>query len=165
MTTPTHLLLGLVIGKISILAGIHADPQVVYTLGAVSALIPDIDIVYYGLGVNHHQSLLHKPFVWFTGLLFVALYFIIMHETILLSYVIIFSLGVLSHFLLDMGNYTEGVRWLWPISRKSFHLFPLAKQAKQWKKRFTIFTHHPAFLFEGTILISSLFFIIFFNNP
>jgi len=162
MTTPTHLLIGTVIAKAALLTGAPVNAQHIYTVAIVSASIPDIDVLYYGVNPQHHKSLLHKPIFWVSLFILwfgVKQYILVSASSSLLTLI---SIGLWSHFLLDTGNYTTGVQWLWPFSKKIFHYFPFADRPKTAKKRWQICLHHPTFIFELTLIFGSLLFLRFF---
>ncbi len=158
MSTPTHLLVGASIAKAAALMGAAAAPEHIFAIAMISAVAPDIDILAYGYGTKHHASLLHKPVVW-TGLFAVIF---ATNAALALPYshtILIAAIGVLSHFILDTGNYSEGVQWLWPLSAKVVHFFKLAKRPDSVKERWHVFSRHPAFAAEALIWIGTIAFL------
>jgi len=161
MSTPTHLLIGAVIAKTAMLYGFSDTPQQTYLVSLFSSVLPDIDVVTYGYGPQHHKSLFHKPFFW--GCIIVFLFiFQALFGLIPLNDIYLISLALFSHFILDTGNYTEGVQWFWPLSKKTIHFFKLVQRPDTRKERKQLFMHHATFFAETLIVLGSLFYLFAF---
>lgn len=158
MSTPTHLLVGASIAKAAALMGAPAAPEHILAIAMIAAVAPDIDILVYGYGTKHHASILHKPVIWAS--LFSVAY--AANAVFALPYanaLSIAAIGVLSHFILDTGNYSQGVQWLWPFSDNVLHFFKLAKRPDSLKQRWQVFSRHPAFAAEALIWIGAIVFL------
>ena len=138
MTAKTHILGGIFAGElVSVAGGIAITSVPVLLAGAAAgALVPDIDhrgskisrssaagsiTSFLLLALTTHRGAIHTPvFVLFCGLVLGALSFF---SSGLIGPVLLEGLliGMLSHLILDTLN-PGGIMWLWPISRKKFHL-------------------------------------------
>jgi membrane-bound metal-dependent hydrolase YbcI (DUF457 family) len=156
MSTPTHVLTGLAIGKIMIAAGIPVDPLRVFEVAVVSANLPDIDVIRYGITPAHHKSILHKPAVWIGAIALVWTIAAFRLLPISLPLLGVFAVGILSHFVLDTGNCTTGVQWLWPWSPRISHYFAFAVRPNSHRKLFSVYLHHAAFRFEASLWATML---------
>ncbi len=92
--------------------------------GVFFSLIPDIDFLVElfkhgsvgGKFVREHRELLHFPILYAPLILCVYLIFGSMWALML-------GFGLLGHFLHDSVGIGWGVKWLWPISKRSFKFF------------------------------------------
>ena len=99
---------------------------VVSVVSAFSALLPDIDIEgskvnnkagIVGKGVSSvfsHRGFIHTPILY---VVLYALMSMVLPQVICLGFLI----GTISHLVLDTFNY-KGIMWLYPLSRKHFHI-------------------------------------------
>jgi membrane-bound metal-dependent hydrolase YbcI (DUF457 family) len=139
MTTPTHILVGISIARIATHFGLVPDSVQTYMISAISANIPDLDVLKYGINPAHHKSLLHKPFIWFVLITLLTVSALTPYPILSIPELWLFSIGLFSHFILDTGNYTEGVQWFWPFSTHVYHYFKLIQKPDTAKKVFNVF--------------------------
>ncbi len=85
--------------------------------GIASALLPDIDIVTAAFGRWRHREVTHYPILYVP--LFVLVFIFLPHE-----FALLFTLGVLAHFVHDTIGTGWGISWLWPFTPRRFLLFP-----------------------------------------
>jgi membrane-bound metal-dependent hydrolase YbcI (DUF457 family) len=151
------------------------DNKWLYALGFVAGAIPDCDLLYYMAkkkmknkqftadAVNHRQTYMHAPLfylVLLTPLFIVASLF---HMTTLYQALVLLSIGVFSHILLDMV-WVGGVPLLYPFQRGMYGFFLkhsrrqlqtyIAKHGNDW---FGFYMQHPLFYFECCFLTMMMF--------
>ncbi len=85
--------------------------------GIASALVPDIDIVTAAFGRWRHREVTHYPIVYLP--LFVLAFLFLP-----LAFALVFTLGVLAHFVHDTIGTGWGISWLWPFTPRRFLFFP-----------------------------------------
>lgn len=136
MLTPTHVA-GSYIACVAWLTflrrrakGNIADTSRLLVLGAISGLIPDLDIIYlywtrgsqvFGDQVGaHHAFITHTPF--FYVVVAMTLVAIPWHSSVGKRFVVatVVLVGAISHLILDCVTIGWGVMWLYPISNQLF---------------------------------------------
>lgn len=145
-----------------------------YALGFVAGAIPDFDLLYYMAfkkrkntiftadAVNHRQTIMHAPLFYMAVLLPLSAIAYFGHITLLYQIVVLLSVGVFSHILMDMV-WVGGVPLLWPF-HKDMHGFFL-KSSQRMMQRYMkahgndwmgFYMHHPLFYMEGVFLLFML---------
>ena len=126
MTYKTHFIGGICAAGLASMMMPVENIAVVAGVSAFSALLPDIDIegskvnnkagvVGKGISsVSKHRGFIHTP------ILYIALYYV-MSMFLPMAVCQGFLVGTISHLVLDTFNY-KGIMWLYPISRKHFHI-------------------------------------------
>ncbi len=158
MTTPTHIVFGIVLAKISVDTGmIPATSSIVYPLSIIAANLPDFDVLYTPMSKNHRESLLHTPLFWF---IIIGVSYIVgaLQQTIL-PYIHILTIGIVSHFLMDTACMRSGIRWLYPFNKKFFNILHSVTDMHLENKKVFIKTYvrHPVMLIESIILCALIF--------
>ena len=137
-----------------------------FALGFIAGGIPDLDLLYYMAfkkkkntiftadAVNHRQTFMHAPLFYLAILLPLLLISLLGHFTLLYQIVVLLSVGVFSHILLDMV-WVGGVPLLWPFHKGMQGFFIKSSQkmlAKYIKAHgndwMAFYMHHPLFYFE-----------------
>lgn len=99
-------------------------PQTTLLLGAVFAVLPDIDFpiewlsrgTVGGKKLGFHREITHYPLIYLPIIAMIAF----------LAgsfWAILLSLGLIFHFLHDSLGMGWGVKWLWPFDRRNFKFF------------------------------------------
>ncbi|QAT43069.1 metal-dependent hydrolase [Aminipila luticellarii] len=138
----THSLGGVAAGLVVIAAGNITEPaqQATVMAGAVlGSLFPDIDhrqswiahkapvAANITAGLFKHRGAIHTPvFVLIAGILLSLLNQFWLQNRAYPAGIFIqgFIPGMISHLILDTLN-VQGIMWLWPLSRKRFHLLSI----------------------------------------
>jgi hypothetical protein len=115
---------------VGVLAGIFFQTGTTFSwyffvFALVSALLPDIDMLWYWYAkkyrtskvLDNHRSITHYPVVYIPVVLVLYFYFGF-------HIAIVFSLLVLYHLVHDTFFIGWGVKWFWPVSQRSFKIFP-----------------------------------------
>lgn len=137
-----------------------------YIVGFLAGAIPDFDLLYYMAfkkkkntiftadAVNHRQTFMHAPLFYLAILLPLLLVALVGHFTLLYQVVVLLSVGVFSHILLDMV-WVGGVPLLWPFHKGLQGFFIQSSQrmlARYIKKHgndwMSFYMRHPLFYFE-----------------
>jgi hypothetical protein len=89
----------------------------VLLLAVIFSLLPDIDLILPKRMTGGHRGLLHAPFLYFVSGIFVY---------ITCGPVIgfMFFAGTFYHLIHDTFFLGWGIKWLWPLSSRSFKFFP-----------------------------------------
>lgn len=126
MTTATHTVVGYLIAKLWIHAGIlpaSLEPQII-GVSILAANAPDVDALAIWRGFKHRvRSPFHKPIIWAALLVPLLAYAHLSDLTFIYSYLMMILLGVFSHFVLDSIDFSPGITWFWPVSRKSYSIW------------------------------------------
>ena len=148
-------------------------------LGAVLGFLPDIDVFYAfyksaALTINHSVAnhrlyLTHTPLIWLV--LGLVISFLFWKKPFWKHFGLIVWVGAWSHMLLDSIDY--GVRWLWPISEKTYALISgnigVSAQANNffsyWFGFLTVYSLTPTFYIELIIIISAIWVFFKSNKP
>jgi len=134
MFLPPHLASGYLLGK-----GLKHSPWTIFPFIPVlifASIIPDVDGVFSASVAGHH-SVIHTPIFWITlfGLMVFA------NKRTNIDKIKPISLGIFLgtqlHLFTDWFTArTVGIRWLYPLSNRDFHLFPIYPengQVKVWE--------------------------------
>jgi hypothetical protein len=145
-----------------------------FIIGFLAGALPDLDLVYYMLykkkknkpftadAVNHRQTVMHAPLFYLAILTPLFILSSMLHATLMYHILVVLSIGVFSHILLDMV-WVGGVPLLWPM-QKGLYGFFLKHSRKQLQAYirlhgndwFGFYMHHPLFHFECAFLIFML---------
>ena len=87
------------------------------SLCMIFALLPDIDLILPRKLVRGHRGFIHYPFFYIIAS--VLVYFIFGSV-----WAFVFFVATIYHLLHDTLFLGWGIKWLWPISSKSFKFFP-----------------------------------------
>lgn len=81
------------------------------------AVFPDVDYLFsWILGRDIHRSITHSMFMVFLGFFIIYLGFVILRKKLDgAKFGLFFSLGILSHLVLDMLFGYPGIRLFWPL--------------------------------------------------
>lgn len=157
--------MGMVIARSAQIAGFVSPPApATYITVLAASNIPDIDVLFYGLSPRHHvKSLLHKPLFWCALLVLLTVFRLISGIPIPGTDIALVGISLFMHFILDTGNYTEGVQWLWPFSDKVFHFFPFVERPKKFIHRLHAYRKSPTFVWETTLWVVFFPYIFLFR--
>lgn len=129
MTTFTHTAIGYFIARGFATAGILPDANSTYLLSMVFANAPDIDGIMVTRRLYTHRenfySLCHYPISWLI-LSFFAFGISLYQPPVFGEYVIMASIALLSHFLLDSFDIFDGIAWLGPFIKTKFSFVTLS---------------------------------------
>lgn len=142
------LVTGLFIAHVLYLFSGNPTPLWAYVLGAIMAVIPDLDILPFVFrqqppDLTHRNTVIHQP-----------LLFIVLPTLILFffssSVALLWALPLIFHYLHDTFGTSMGLQWLYPFSRLKFAFFDLDNRRQ---RRF--FVAHPE-NFSGMTLDEAL---------
>lgn len=144
--------------------GVHS--QWMFALGFLAGGLPDLDLLYYMAfkkrknsifgsdSVNHRQTFMHAPLFYLAIFFPLLLISQLIHSVELYQVVVLLSVGVFSHILMDMV-WVGGVPLLWPfdLSMHGFFIKSSQKMLAQYVKKhgndwMAFYMHHPLFYFE-----------------
>ena len=170
MTYKTHFIGGICATGLASMVMPIENLAVVGAVSAVSAFLPDIDIegskvnnkagiVGKGISsVSKHRGFIHTP------ILYIALYYV-MSMFLPMSVCQGFLIGTISHLILDTFNY-KGIMWLYPISRKHFHIASIKTRSFAESVFTVIMVVITAVLFvNDTVSASTIVDMFAFNMP
>jgi len=141
---------------------IHESFMYTTAIAIVASLIPDIDILKYGITTNQHRilSIFHKPIIWLAALILIWFLTILRITPISQATLGIFSAGILSHFILDTIGFSAGISWLWPWSNKNYNLFRSILRPKKIINRIKTYVTHPAGFLDIALSIGLAFYLL-----
>lgn len=106
-----------------------SEAQALLALGALAGEGPDVDLVWFWWTQksatakktpSHRDYLTHAPALWLVAASLVAAVGYAAGSSFVFYAGAVILCGSLSHFLLD--SIEDGVRWLWPFSKRYFYL-------------------------------------------
>lgn len=114
-----------ILGAIIIASYSHKELSYLFVfLGISFALLPDIDVLYYAFKkyflkkkITNHRSLTHTPFLYVP----VAA---LLYDVFGWEVGVLFSSGILFHFIHDSLWLGWGIAWLSPFSKRKIRFFP-----------------------------------------
>jgi hypothetical protein len=122
MTTATHTATGFLIVKTMDLLGLIPPDlkTVAYTVGMITANMPDFDILFNFRISGHRESVFHAPIFWL--LVLVPVFGVAIFYDLAAVFLLVFIsfLCILSHFILDTSDYSQGISWLRPFTRTKY---------------------------------------------
>ncbi len=128
ITFPSHVAGGYLGYRLSTdVLKVFPQSDLLLATAILGAVIPDIDALFYHDLRDHHDSWLHYPVFWI--ILIGSLLLVNQVGRIIIpEYILSFIIGLTSHFLLDwLSARMAGMKLFFPLSRKSYSLFPLDK--------------------------------------
>lgn len=157
MTIVAHTLAGLVIEQFFIQKGLIPQNTYAPLIAVTFTNLPDIDVLFSLNDFWNHrkQSPFHMPFLWVLPLgIVAALAFFSGHRDIL-PFILLASIALLSHFILDSLGLFDGIRWLAPFNRKTMSFFKLHIQPNSMAKRVAQNLRHPVFYVQVAFILST----------
>lgn len=139
---------------ISLLAAYSFDTPLTYPLLAlaiISALLPDIDIFWYGIKrllgseQHDHRSFTHYPLLYIPVIGLVYIFFGGMPAVVL-------ALGVYLHLLHDTIGMGAGIAWLAPFSYRKYQLWPVTEGDGHWIRNYYLRPCLNAYIEYGALL-------------
>lgn len=148
----------------------EASKETLSCWGAILGFLPDIDIffAFYQTGsltinhtvADHRLYLTHTPLIWLVLGLVISLLF--WNKPFWKNFGLIVWVGTWSHMLFDSIDY--GVRWLWPITEKTYAIMSgnivVNAQANNffgyWLEFLKAYSSTPTFYVEILVIISAL---------
>lgn len=148
-----HLPAGYLIG--SSLARRYEVPRAWIAVAMIGAVFPDFDLIYFyafdGRQHLHHSYWIHKPLYW-AGISAVMVGLsLLLRSKWLQRFCLFFLPNVFGHLVLD--TWVGHIRWLSPLTERSFVVFDLPSTHGWWVWNFVL---HPTFLLEVAILIAAV---------
>ena len=123
MTPPTHLVSGYWIYKLSENICEQGGTPLL-SVALLGSMAPDIDGLFGKQMNNHRNTVFHTPLFWSSLFVILGISAKLFEQSNLIPYLFAFSVGALTHLLLDwFSARTGGVRFFWPFSQKSYSLF------------------------------------------
>jgi len=110
--------------------------------GIAAALLPDIDVLTALFGKWKHREFTHYPLPYIP--LLVILFFIVP-----VPYAVLFSLGILWHFIHDTIGTGWGISWFWPFTDRRFLLFPYKRRKEMGMLATWLPREHPEWAHHG----------------
>ena len=134
-------------------------------VGLAGSMAPDLDLLYFYTIDNcqhlHHSYWSHIPVFWLGLTVLVTIAYLGARQPLFLRPVLwLFLPNVFLHLLLD--SVAGGIRWLYPVSQKSYCLFSVPSRCSHWLMNFL---GHWTFLLEAAIvLFAMLVWIILYRS-
>lgn len=135
-------------------------------LGIVAAVFPDLDYIYWFF--SNSQSDTHRGYITSYPLFYLAIlsFTLIIYgcyrRTWLKFGMIIVSINILSHFILDTVFY--GIKWLYPLSDRYFGLYNVGGWGSGVGIQVDNYFHHWYWYLEIIIWVIAIFSIIVSNK-
>lgn len=157
MTTFTHTAIGYFIARGFATTGILPDVNSTYLLSMLFANAPDIDAIMINRRLYTHRenfyAISHYPVSWL--ILSIAAFGISFSQPPLFTtYVVMSSVALFSHFLLDSFDIFDGIAWLGPFIKTKFSFVPRNASNpltnREWS---TLYRKHWLFYVECVICI------------
>lgn len=129
-------------------------------LGVASALLPDIDMLWFGINrlrgsrAQDHRSFTHYPLLYIPVAL--LLYFLFGGLVAL-----VVALGVLTHLIHDTIGLGWGIAWLAPFSYHKYRLWPVASGDGRWIRTHYLRLGLVAYIEYGTLLVALTFLYLY----
>ncbi len=161
MTTLSHTAAGYLIARSFIHAGLippgfenHAT-----TIAILAANAPDVDAFALWRAYKHRVgSVFHAPLFWALILIPYALWWHIHYDHIKYIYALLSITGIFSHFVMDTMDFSPGIAWFWPLSKRQFRV---------WKKYLPVPTNiltgiamyrkNPTLILEAVLSVATYF--------
>ncbi|MFH0750121.1 MAG: metal-dependent hydrolase [Candidatus Gottesmanbacteria bacterium] len=157
MTTPTHILTGAVIAKLSMDFGLVPNiPGLIYPLGILTANIPDIDVLFIKFPNNHRASIFHVPLLWALTLTITYLAASFFDMPLLANSIIMAGISILSHFFLDSFDMSTGIAWFAPLDKTFFSILPRLPRPITKRAYIRAYLKHSVMIAEGVVVLSGI---------
>ena len=141
----TNIILSLINHNLSL-----SQVQLMYILGSLSGEIPDIDLLLFYFKKNkktdstHREYITHAPLFWLIVSIMISLLGIVIGSKLVIISGIILLAGTWSHFILD--SIEDGIRWLWPISNKTFCLIKEKTEQNSYGKKIGSLSYYVEYI-------------------
>lgn len=149
------------------------NTPIMITAGIVAGNFPDLDFLFVKDKFQHRNTITHAPLFWIA---IISLLFFgagILKNDQVYAYVLVFSLGIFSHFFADWYAAREenagGIRLFYPFSKKHYGLMTLKKKTFSLKNiagmlspDFLKYYMENRFLFYSELLLIVTGAVIFF---
>lgn len=143
--------------------------------GVVAGNFPDLDFLFVKDKFQHRNTVTHAPLFWAAIIVFLFAVSGVLKNDQVFSYVLVFSLGIFSHFFADWYAAREddagGIRLFYPFSKKHYGLMPLKKKTFSIKNvmgmlsiDFLKYYMQNRFLFYSELLLIVTGLVIFYTN-
>lgn len=125
MSTPMHIIMGITLATVIPPISHSIDPQTRLWIAVLGANIPDFDVLYCLPKHKDHRSysITHIPLFWF--FIGISTYPFLSRTSFGLEIFCLLSVGIVSHFILDMAHPGNGIRLFAPFSLKKYSIFRL----------------------------------------
>lgn len=128
----------------------------------LSAWLPDFDYIYalYQMKKHpekyrsHHQFMTHAP------LLYIPLVLLIIFFNWHIGF--LFLYGLLTHFVMDSLIAPDGIRWLYPFSKKFFLWTSYTKGQFDVRQWLASYKKLPVYFFDNLAFVATVFLIVYF---
>lgn len=151
MTTPSHIAVGYLLAEGFIKTQI-IPPSLVsfaYTVGIVSANLPDLDVIIFRKLYDHRtNSPFHYPFTWWVIYLTLIVISLADNLQYLLPLIYLSIAGVLTHFLMDTFGVNAGIRWFAPFYKKEYSFLKMETRPDDVREWVFRYLKHPIMLVE-----------------
>lgn len=144
---------------------INFNTPVIILTGIVAANLPDLDFITAKNKVHHRNTWTHAPLLWLlvVGALFMIASFV--NNDQFNSYLLVFSLGLASHFFTDWFAAREeeygGIRLLYPFSKKHYGFMKLKEPKYKDMSDFHLGRYLKYYMENAFLFYSEIFLIIF----
>lgn len=139
-------------------------PGIILT-GIIAANFPDLDFLTAKNKVHHRNTWTHAPLFWLlvVGALFVVAGFV--NNDLFNSYLLVFSLGLASHFFTDWFAAREeeygGIRLFFPFSKKHYGFMKLKEPRYKDMNDFNLGKYLKYYMENAFLFYSEVFLILF----
>jgi hypothetical protein len=122
-------------------------------LGIISALLPDIDMLWFGIGRllgsgrQDHRSFTHYPLLYIPAVGILYAFFGGLVASVVAA-------GVALHLIHDTTGLGWGIAWLAPFSYHKYRLLPVPAGDGRWIRNYYLRPGIIAYLEYGTLLIA-----------
>lgn len=122
-------------------------------LGIISALLPDIDMLWFGINrllgsrQHDHRSFTHYPLLYMPAIGAVYALF----GGLIASVV---AAGVALHLIHDTIGLGHGIAWLAPFSYRKYRILPVPPGDGRWIRNYYLRPNLIAYLEYGTLLFA-----------
>ncbi|MGK7754086.1 MULTISPECIES: metal-dependent hydrolase [unclassified Roseovarius] len=124
----------------------------------LGGVLPDLDLIWFylidGRAFHHHHYWVHIPAFWVASA-FIVLPLATWRGTQWVRPALAFFAAILVHLLLD--TVAGGIKWLWPVRDRFFHLVTVPAAHAHWILNFIL---HPVFLAELAIWAAALLILL-----
>jgi hypothetical protein len=142
----------MVVSLIQRLKKYPVSAKLITWIGAVGALAPDIDMIYFYLidhrQTHHHKYISHWPIFWLVLSVAFALSYRFSQKSKIIFISLIFCLGGVLHVILD--SFVGDIWWFAPFIDKPYAVFTVQAIFKPWWLNFFL---HWSFAMELLICV------------
>lgn len=138
-------------------------PGIIIT-GIIAGNIPDLDFLVVKNKLHHRDTWTHAPIFWAIVIAFLFIAAKLINNDTFFSYVLAFSLGVVSHFFADWYAAREkdhgGIRLLYPFSKKHYGMLKLREPLIKDVKDFDLMKYAKYYMEDAFLFYSEVFLIL-----